>query len=428
LWRRHRVLFLWTFLVVRSLVNGLENLDRFIDLLRRLREFPSDLNEFFAHIFRSLEPVYRVQVARAFLVALTATQPLSPIAYWFLDLDEDQSRLLDDLPTEPLDEEDYTRRTVEIKCRLNGRCKGLLEVARRLHPWKHSSIHIRRRFDYVDFLHRTVRDFLRTEEMHRTLTGWATRDFNADLVICRIILAEIKTFKPGDIGIKESLEYPKSLICAIGYHARMVEVCTATVPRSLSFLCLGPTTCYIYVELDKNGKLATLETGYNFLAFAVQWNLVLYVQSQLDLDPVPRAPPSRPYLLQALCPRIHDRITPHLEMVQLLLQHDADPNEGPKNSTVWGQFLSSIDSNECYNRSRDIYYDVLKALLTHGADSLFRVQQLQPGKTASDVIKRVFTPILSLCASRGKGASKASRSKRPATDWIRKYVFLSRRR
>ena len=51
--------FLWVHLVVRSLIEGLQNSDRIVDLQRRLRGFPSDLEDYFQHIFDSLDPIYR---------------------------------------------------------------------------------------------------------------------------------------------------------------------------------------------------------------------------------------------------------------------------------------------------------------------------------------------------------------------------------
>jgi hypothetical protein len=55
--------FLWVFLVVRSLVEGLRNRDRLSQLQQRLQEFPSDLEDFFRHIFLSLDRNYRTQTA-----------------------------------------------------------------------------------------------------------------------------------------------------------------------------------------------------------------------------------------------------------------------------------------------------------------------------------------------------------------------------
>jgi len=81
--------FLWVFLVTESLLDGLNGSDRIIDLQGRLRAFPSNLQEFFMHIYNSLEPIYRVQTAKIFQCALAASQPLSIFIYWFLEPEEE---------------------------------------------------------------------------------------------------------------------------------------------------------------------------------------------------------------------------------------------------------------------------------------------------------------------------------------------------
>jgi hypothetical protein len=81
--------FLWVFLVVRSLIEGLRNSDRLSQLCARLRHFPSDLDQFFRHIFLSMDEAYRTQTAHMFQVALAALEPPSTLTYWYLDEEED---------------------------------------------------------------------------------------------------------------------------------------------------------------------------------------------------------------------------------------------------------------------------------------------------------------------------------------------------
>src|SRR3569833_3383789 len=63
-----------------------------------------------------------------------------------------------------------------IKRRLNGRCKGLLEV----------------RGSHVEFFHRTARDIFLTGQMTRFLTERTTGSFNASLSSFRAYVAWIK--------------------------------------------------------------------------------------------------------------------------------------------------------------------------------------------------------------------------------------------
>ncbi|KAF2866677.1 P-loop containing nucleoside triphosphate hydrolase protein, partial [Massariosphaeria phaeospora] len=177
--------FLWVCLVVPSLIEGLRNRDRFSQLQKRLRDFPSDLDEFFGHIFRSLDPTYKIQMAHMFQVALAARDPLSPLAYWFFDEIEDSPDMALSMPVELLQESEFDRRGQEMKIRINGRCKGLLEITSL--PNKSLTNHYR-----VDFLHRTVKDFLMTTETGQRVLNLQQRGFDADLAICKATLAEMK--------------------------------------------------------------------------------------------------------------------------------------------------------------------------------------------------------------------------------------------
>ncbi|KAK7706210.1 hypothetical protein SLS57_009749 [Botryosphaeria dothidea] len=58
--------FLWVYLVVRSLRKGLVNSDTVEILRERVRSLPSDLKAFFCQILDSVDDVYKIQTARTF--------------------------------------------------------------------------------------------------------------------------------------------------------------------------------------------------------------------------------------------------------------------------------------------------------------------------------------------------------------------------
>jgi hypothetical protein len=215
--------FLWVFLVVRSLIDGLENYDRIFDLLRRLRAFPSDLEAFFKHIFTSLDPIYQVQTARAFQVALAASEPLSLLNYWYLDREEEHPNFAMEMAIQSLTPAERENRNMEMQKRLNGRCKGLLEATNgtRLHC------------DFiVDFLHRTVKDFLHTKDMQVMLSAWRPPNFNPNLTICRTILAEIKSSSISADLLLVSAPLDE-LVEKFIYHAREFEHGSGSAPVDL---------------------------------------------------------------------------------------------------------------------------------------------------------------------------------------------------
>jgi 23S rRNA C2498 (ribose-2'-O)-methylase RlmM len=53
--------FLWVTLVVRSLLEGLQNSDRISDLQRRLKQLPAGLEDLYLLIMKNIEPFYEQQ-------------------------------------------------------------------------------------------------------------------------------------------------------------------------------------------------------------------------------------------------------------------------------------------------------------------------------------------------------------------------------
>ncbi|OAL48075.1 hypothetical protein IQ07DRAFT_514633, partial [Pyrenochaeta sp. DS3sAY3a] len=82
---RAQGVFLWVFLVVRSLLDGLTNGDTLYLLQRRIKRIPTDLRQFFRYILDSLDPIYDGHVAHSFLVTLDSTEELPLLLFSYLD-------------------------------------------------------------------------------------------------------------------------------------------------------------------------------------------------------------------------------------------------------------------------------------------------------------------------------------------------------
>jgi hypothetical protein len=133
--------FLWVYLVVRSLLRGLRNSDRIPDLRRRLYELPGELEEYFELMLDSIEKVYQQTTARIFKVMIAAQGTLPILAFHFLDFVPSPSNQFDTL----IDEK---------KRQLHANCRDLLWVTSQ---GPTAEVVLR---DRVGFLHRTVMDFL----------------------------------------------------------------------------------------------------------------------------------------------------------------------------------------------------------------------------------------------------------------------------
>lgn len=130
--------FLWVFLVVRSLLEGLTNEDTIRTLQKRLRALPSDLWEFFKHMLDSVEDIYQTQVARTFQISLVAAEPVYTLAYSFIDDLEDDPNFTLKMKiqlwhskftkTSKMKNSDIAAREAQMQKRITARSKGLLEV------------------------------------------------------------------------------------------------------------------------------------------------------------------------------------------------------------------------------------------------------------------------------------------------------------
>lgn len=171
--------FLWVFLVTRSLRNGLTEYDSFSDMRRRLENIPTDLEMFFKQILESVEPFYHEKMATTLQIALAASQPAPTAIYKFHDEEYEDEDYALKLPLQPMDPKQVASTRAQIIHRLNGRCRGLLEVNNQ----------------HVEFLHRSVRDFLRTPAMSNYLARKAPARSNANLSLLRAYTAYIKSTK-----------------------------------------------------------------------------------------------------------------------------------------------------------------------------------------------------------------------------------------
>jgi hypothetical protein len=281
--------FLWVHLVVRSLLEGLRNQDSLKLLQKRLRAFPSDLNEFFRHMFDSLDPIYRTHLAHMFQVALAASRPLSPIAYWFLDRIEDDPNMVLEGPVQSCTSQDVAEKIREVTVHVNGRSKGLLEVgiSHALAPYNRDKALDFHFYDNcaveasVDFLHRTVRDFLMIPEMQNILSAWQDQDFQPNLAICKIMLAEYKysAFMPRSLDNAATLKpIVKEFLLSVGTYEKSMKQSPIVYVDSLGHACTKKSR--------STDDLLLFWDCSSFLELAITYDLRLYVAAKLNKSTV----------------------------------------------------------------------------------------------------------------------------------------------
>jgi len=362
--------FLWVFLVVRSLRRGFSNADTLPDLMRRLMELPSDLEEFFKRMLDSVEPIYHQQMAQMLQVVTLATEPLSLFALAFLD--EQHPAFAIEAPIPFWENVNMASLAQKMKLRVNARCTDLLEVIEIPEAEDEWSKY------QVNFLHRTVKDFLGLPEIENRLASWISSPFDANVYLCKALLLQMKSL-PSFHYENECLTI-FGLINAIFYYAGEVEsrngVTEAHVLDELDRVLFTLWRSRQHLESYQRLLFKLRFEGRSYqegwiLILAVQWGLHLFVAQKLDKDPhLVNCVFERPLLHYVMCMPARTKHHTHrnidLEMITTLLDRGVSPNEEYLGRSAWHQFLCDLIS-----RPEPVEARVIEILLLNGADPTY---------------------------------------------------------
>ncbi|EGP87705.1 uncharacterized protein MYCGRDRAFT_71829 [Zymoseptoria tritici IPO323] len=216
--RRAVGVFLWVHLVVTELMSGLNNEDDFLTLRRRLDLLPKTLKEFFEHIVDSVEPVYQVCTARSLMLAHRAREPLPILTYAFLyDHFNDESSL-SRVAIQPLSRQDIQAKRKDVSTKVSSWCRGLMQVVTydTSITWAPLSRY------RVDFLHRSVRDFLETSEMQSFLQKRVGSSFYPEEVLAHLFLTQAKVVDVQK-GLQDEMQAFDFMATQAQYYAKLHE-------------------------------------------------------------------------------------------------------------------------------------------------------------------------------------------------------------
>lgn len=181
--------FLWVFLVTKLLREGLTNSDTLGDLQKILKAIPRDLERFFKQILESVSHVYYPKMAGFLEITIKSKWPNDAVIYFFHEMEYDDVDFALEASVCTWGSNDAKAASVRVAKRLDAFCKGLLEVDAS---------------GCVQFIHRTVADWLKTTSMCSYLEGHLPTDFDAHLAIIRAELARYKHSPPGtEVTVEE---------------------------------------------------------------------------------------------------------------------------------------------------------------------------------------------------------------------------------
>ena len=392
---RAQGVFLWVYLVVGSLVQGLTNADRITDLERRLRSLPVDLETYFRHMLDTIEDVYKQQTVQTFHIALQAAEPLNLMTYVMLDEIEENPEYAIELPAQQMAREDIESRCQDMKLRINARCKDLLQVTRkRSDESSDGGPSPQPLFQYeVDFLHRSVKDFFRVNDIQTFVASRLPKNLNSSDLLCHAFLAQIKvtTIEPQSID-RISKEW--DLIDDLMHYAQEAEAQTAhpnivlldelsnTLKLRYDYLHF-PAPDHFQRGLMEEPSIyrSIIKMCQSFLSFAVQRDLRLYVACKLG-KPLHHGVPDWENDMMVFCalrpsaPSKYGLQSPNRAMLRLLVDKGVNLSKplvagdiGP--ASIWDQVIAQIEPQWWYmdveNRVQQL--EIINALLECDAES-----------------------------------------------------------
>lgn len=367
---------LWVRLVVMDLLQGLRNEDRLGDLRRRLEAMPVDLEEYFAQMMSTLDKFYLEQAFQLFQVAVAASHEISLMTFSFLH-EEDPDYAIN-APVAPITKTEVHARYESTKRRLNSRCMGLLEV----HDSTNEALLLS---PTVGFLHRTVRDFLRTNVLKEMIGSFRYKTFDVNLELCKSLLAQIKFLTSTSTDKQTFLE----LLDSFFMYAHRFEQDKGRSPTAL-LDDLDQTAWRLYgayvsphdhwtnhVHVENLTYRWRYDTGWGntFASFTLVYGLHFYFMEKFQADPQMLANKRRrPLLDYVLRPNAGEPaasfVIPNLDLVELLLTQEANPNQDFQQCTTWSHFLIYlyIHQDEIKKSKRiELCSEAVRLLIRHGA-------------------------------------------------------------
>ncbi|KAG7009662.1 hypothetical protein G7Y79_00002g007770 [Physcia stellaris] len=388
--------FLWVFLVVRSLLEGLQNDDDITILEKRVAELPPDLESYFQRVLDEISPAYRKDTARLLKTMLCAREPLPLIS-----LQAALSHVTDDnLDTnQGVYDGDWAERMNEtMKKQIHARCRDFLEIkldsSAKVQRETYGPAREARSLYRVDFLHSTVKDFLEAASVKSQLATWVEGPFNPSVCVCTCLRFWIKTMPLSsfdDPFVPERLEIEWR---QIGRYFRCLEKNRDMISYDLiDDFNEDIKKCQKSLnEKDGGSKIKSYRWFLeNFLWWALSHGLFFYVHQKIQLDPELVTKDNRQLLLIMAAQSKYskfdlepvDELRVRISLVRSIFEAGAQPEAGlgrgfytkPPRWRLLLRYLHylrgadrDIDHGSELEMRREALVDFTELLISYGAD------------------------------------------------------------
>jgi hypothetical protein len=357
--------FLWVRLVVESLLSSFGNGNDLRDLQSRFRMLPTDLEKLYHYLLMNkIDPVYMDDASKMFKIMRAASDSeLSILAFALTD--ECYFEKAKNGPLRPWKEEEISSACQKMKDRMKARCAGLIEVSGTVAETLYDSTS--KANGKVQYLHRTVKDFLEKPEISRLIASHVGKlQFDANISLLQSLLIQLKIIpKHNEIAkfwnlAREAMQYASVADLSTDSHMTLVDELGRTIKAHRKI------STNFYPE----------KWSESFLAVAVQYNLWAYVEKQLSSQELLKQGVTvRTLLAYALAVRgFHNYDIEHnQEMVGLLLKHATKNGTNPnifKTSSIWQQVLQALEERYLEEEFFVRQFEVVRLFLQYGADPM----------------------------------------------------------
>lgn len=282
------------------------------------------------------------------------------MTYSFLDEGLEDLEFSIKLAPVPFNEAQTQLHESKMQRRINGVTKGLLEVS------TIGRYRVGRSQKMVEFLHRTLRDFLRTKDAQSNLNTLTPETFNISLVLSRALLARLKTSpSPGIVPGIECVTAMEAICNVLNFASFAEEEREVSDRPTLTELASAGKKRYHYFT----------ESPTDFLEYAVRKGLVIYVREEISQQPQLVSSHGGSLLAAALGISQHVAHTVPIEskitsMLKMMLRHGVSPKTKIGKVHVLHEYLDAYRNN---NLTRD-FSDLLEILLfSAGIDSFAEI-------------------------------------------------------
>ena len=428
--------FLWVRLVVKQLLKGLRDGDGIDTISKKVKEIPADLDDYFVRLMDLIEPQNRKEASELLQVALYQEDEFVTLHsnhlldFSFIEEGKPDFALDPFYGFSGLDIANTGALAFRLEStmrKLNSRCLGLLEC----HNEPDKGLELRRMFtedsddeesdgeastmiDFahrkntkisvpldaselsdvlatasmsVDFLHRSLRDFLLTPKIQTLLHSYTQGPYDARMFFRSARLVQLVALNKVEADIYASVglaSYILSTLTVSGYRETPGAVAFASIMRPV----IENLVRLVNVEKIQGWYICCVLQSWHdenstFLTLAIDFGLDPYVRAHLTPQSVQskKGRPILDYILRPRFAKVQSTIcvgnqSPDSALLDAVLRFGADPNQRYQDVSIWALFLCFIADHlgeETLNGTLIIgaaYCEALEIMLQNGADVL----------------------------------------------------------